>query len=69
MPASSKRGLTSTEGALTAQLRPDFVVKRYRDNEIALSRLAKSCFNSGFLVAGGTGIEPATCGFGDRCSA
>jgi hypothetical protein len=21
------------------------------------------------VVAGGTGIEPATCGFGDRCSA
>jgi len=25
--------------------------------------------NSGFVGAGGTGIEPATCGFGDRCSA
>ena len=70
MSASCKHSSTSTEGALTAQLRSDlvvsFVVKRWRDKEIALSCLTKSYFNSGFLVAGGTGIEPATCGFGER---
>jgi hypothetical protein len=31
-----------------------------------LSLPAESRFNSPFLGAGGTGIEPATCGFGGR---
>jgi hypothetical protein len=30
----------------------------------APSTIARSHFISGFLLAGGTGIEPATCGFG-----
>src|SRR5260221_5275013 len=32
----------------------------------APSTIARSQFISGFLLAGGTGIEPATCGFGGR---
>src|SRR5262245_52481432 len=43
-----------------------YAVNWLNHGKAALSTIAPSRFNSGFLVAGGTGIEPATCGFGVR---
>src|SRR5262249_40049621 len=42
-----------------------FVDNGLEDAEKGPASFGWSRLKSGFLVAGGTGIEPATCGFGD----
>jgi len=53
-----REGIAAKSAAKSASRQPD--------NEKAHRGVG---LDSGFGGAGGTGIEPATCGFGDRCSA